>query len=629
MARLVQRAGQGEVVHELLFGSTTLGRGRLNDIVLAEPGERRMHAEVLALAGGRYLVRDNRSRTGVFVNGERVERQRELAAGDVVGVGNTEFVFDPTPSSAEQPQAAVAPAGRGFVRLTVGTMASRVFGFVREQVAATWFGLSSGIYDAYVAASTLPNLFRDVLGEQAAESAFMPVHRTLAVRGRTAEAARLLRSVLGIVVLVGSAIVALGMVFTPWLVLAVMPGFARDHPGLVSLATVLAFCMMPFLVLISVASIYGSLLLSERRFWLYSLAPVASSVAMILAVVLLTGALDAGSLALGVLAGGLVQMLVCAAPYLGRKSEIGNPKSETRGQPALRKVARSVLPVAMAALLARLATLVDRILASLFCVVGSMSALYEAFRLLQLPFGVFGLAVSRAAFPAMIERATAQDDEGFGRAVARAMRLNMFLMLPASVGLMVLATPLVRLLFEWGRFTPADTQLTALALVWYGLGLVTMGSRTVLSRAFYALLDTRTPLAVSAIDVAANLVLSVALVMTPLRHGGLALGTSVASILHAWLLKVLLERGMARQGRRLALAGLTPAILRMAAAGLAMALAAWGALAALGAMGLGQGLVARAMRVLIPGGLGLAAYVAAAAALGCEEVRLLLPRRRA
>ncbi len=279
MARLVQRTEQGEVVHELLFGSTTLGRGRLNDIVLAEPGERRVHAEVLALAGGRYLVRDNRSRSGIQMNGERVERQRELAAGDVLRVGGAEFVFDPTPDPSEQPPAPVAPAGRGFVRLTVGTMASRAFGFVREQVAATYFGLSSGIYDAYVAASTLPNLFRDVLGEQAAESAFMPVHRTLAVRGRAAEAARLLRSVLGIVVLVGSAIVALGMVFTPWLVLAVMPGFARDHPGLVSLATLLAFCMMPFLVLISVASVYGSLLLSERRFWLYSLAPIAAGCA--------------------------------------------------------------------------------------------------------------------------------------------------------------------------------------------------------------------------------------------------------------------------------------------------------------------------------------------------------------
>jgi putative peptidoglycan lipid II flippase len=563
----------------------------------------------------------------VLVNGERVEGQRELAAGDVVRVGGAEFVFDPTPDPTEQVAAPAAPAGRGFVRLTVGTLASRAFGFLRELVATAYFGLSSGIYDAYVAASTLPNLFRDVLGEQAAEGAFMPVHRTLAVRGRTAEAARLLRSVMVVVVLASLAVVVLGVVFAPWLMLAVVPGFAKSHPDLMALATRLSRWMMPFLLLIAVASVYGSLLLSDRRFWLYSLAPIASSVAMVLAVVLLTGKLGAGSLVLGVLAGGVVQMLVCAAPYLrGRRGRAPGPPVAT-GQPALRKVARSVGPVALAALLARLGNLVDRILASLFCVVGSMSALYESFRVLQLPFGVFGLAVSRAAFPAMIERATSRDDEGFSRAVVRAMRLNMFFMLPASVGLMVLATPVVRLLYERGQFTASDSELTALALVCYGLGLVTMGSRTVLSRAFYALLDTRTPLYVSAIDVAANIVLSVALVMTPLRHGGLALATSLASILHAWLLKVMLERAMARQGRRLMLQGLTPAILRMIAAGLLMALTAWGALVGLGAAGLGGGLVGKTLCVLVPGGIGLGVFVAAAAALGCEEVRRLLPRR--
>jgi putative peptidoglycan lipid II flippase len=154
-----------------------------------------------------------------------------------------------------------------------------------------------------------------------------------------------------------------------------------------------------------------------------------------------------------------------------------------------------------------------------------------------------------------------------------------------------------------------------------------MGSRTVLARAFYALLNTRTPLYVSAVDVAANVVLSILLVMTPLRHGGLALATSLASILHAWLLKVMLEREMTRQGRRLVLQGLTPAILRMMAAGLLMGLAAWGALAALSAAGLGRGLVGTILCVLVPGGVGLAVYVGAAALLGCEEVRRLIPRR--
>ena len=183
MARLIQRTERGETPHELLFQSTSIGRGRLNDIVIEDPGERRLHAEVLSLAKGRFVLRDNRSRGGLTVNGERVEEKRELGDGDVIRVGGAEFVF----VAAEEPSTAppsAAPRAGGTMQLTVGTLLARVFGYARELVATAYFGLSSGIYDAYVAASTIPNLFRDVLGEQAAESAFMPTHKTLVARGR-------------------------------------------------------------------------------------------------------------------------------------------------------------------------------------------------------------------------------------------------------------------------------------------------------------------------------------------------------------------------------------------------------------------------------------------------------------
>ena len=641
MARLTQRSDGGEVVHELLFQSTSIGRGALNDIVIDDPGERRTHAEVLALAGGSYAVRDNRSRGGVAVNGEPVTGQRTLSDGDVVRVGGVELVFDIRDTVERRIEdenedededekrrqiATRATSGKGgVVQLTVGTLGARAFGFAREMVATAYFGLSSGLLDAYVAASRVPNLFRDVLGEQAAESAFMPAHRTLVVRGRDAEAGRLLRSVLHLVLIAGLVLVGLGVIFAPWLMRLVAPGFVKPRPDLLAKATWLARWMMPFLVIIAVAAVYGSLLLAERRFWRYSMAPIAASVFMILSVALLSGRLGVGSLAIGVVGGGVLQMLVCAAPYVRGGQWRGlfrRPLVDT-SQPALRKVGRSVTPIALAAVLTRLGTLVDGMLATLFCVVGSMAALYEAFRLLQLPFGVFGLAVSRAAFPTMIEHASSQDGEGFSRAVSRALRLNLFLMLPASVALVMLAVPFVRLMYERGRFSPADTSLTAMALVAYAVGLVAMGSRTVLARAFYALLNTRTPCYVAALDVLVNIALSVALVMTSLRHAGLALATSLAAILHAWLLKVTLGREMARQGRRLELAGQWPAVARMAAAALAMALCTWAALEGLEALGVGRGLPGKLLRVAVPGAAGLAAYIGAALLAGCEEVRVL------
>jgi len=627
MARLIQRTEHGEIPHELLFQSTSIGRGRLNDIVIEDPSERRLHAEVLSLGKGRYALRDNRSRGGVTVNGERVDEKRDLADGDVVRVGGAEFLL----AAGEEPSAAARPAPRagGTVQLTVGTLISRVFGYARELVATAYFGLSSGIYDAYVAASTIPNLFRDVLGEQAAESAFMPAHLTLTSRGRKAEADRLLRSVLSVVVIAATILVVLCIWAAPWLVLAVVPGFEKKHPELMSTTIWLARWMMPFLLVIAVASVYGSLLLADRRFWRYSMAPIAASVLMVIAVVFLKQPLNAGCLAVGVVAGGVVQMWVSAVPYLRRgqwRQLFRRPLVDAR-QAALRKVARSSIPIALAAILSRLASLVDRILASVFCTLGSISALYEAFRLLQLPFGVFGLAVSRAAFPSMIERASAQDGEGFSRAVVRALRLNLFFMLPATVGMIALATPLVQVLYQRGQFSADDTELTALALVCYSVGLVSMGSRTVLTRAFYALLNTRTPFYVSLVAVPVNTALSAALVLTSLAHGGLALATSLISMLQAWLLTWLLGRDLARHGRRLDLTGLWPAILRMGAAGAAMALCTWACVAGLDRLGLAQSFFSRAFRLLVTGTGGMAAYLAVAALLGCEEIHSL--RRRA
>jgi putative peptidoglycan lipid II flippase len=513
------------------------------------------------------------------------------------------------------------------LRLTAGTMASRVLGLVREMVAMAYFG-ASGVFDAFVAASTLPNLFRDVLGEHAAESAFMPAHRTLVLRGRGAEARRLATSVLTIVVVSGLVLSVLGAVLAPWVVRVLAPRFAAERPDLLALAVSLARAMMPFLLIIAVGAVFGSLLLGERRFLRYALAPVGSSVCVIGAIVLLTGRLDAGSLAVGVVVGGVVQMAICAAPYLrrGGGEVVGGQPRLDLGQPALRQVGRSVVPIALSGVLNKFIWVTDRILANWFCAAGRLTALYMAHRLLQLPFGVLGLAVGRAAFPSLIEGASSREGERFSREVVRALRLNVFLMLPATVGLVVLAVPFVGVMFERGRFTGEHTRWVALALGCYAVGLVGMGMRTVLSRAFYALLNTRTPLVLSAIAIGANLVLNVALVVTPLGHGGLALASSLATWLQVVLLVVMLRREMARQGRALSLAGLPWAVGRMAASAAAMAAATWGCLAVLRAVGAGGGVLWHALCLVVPGGVGVAVYFGVALVLRCEEVAQVLRR---
>jgi len=625
MARLAQRIDGEKHSHELLFQSTSIGRGRLNDIVVDDPGERRLHAEVVSLGRGRHLVRDNRSRGGVRVNGERVEEQRELRDGDVLQVGRAEFVFEAAPEEGARPEKRAPRLGRGVVRLTFGTLVSRLLGYVREMVAMAYFG-ATGAFDAYVAATTLPNLFRDVLGEYAAENAFMPTYKTLVGRGREAEARRLMTSVMRVVVVSGVVLVVLGVLLAPWLIVAIVPGFATRHPHLVDTATALARWMMPFLLIIAVAAVFASLLLAERRFLRYSLAPAGSSACAIGAMVLLKGRLDIGSLAVGVVVGGFVQMAICAAPYIGRRRRDDRRRGPV-DRAALRKIGRSVVPIALAGILSKVAGVVDRILASCFCHVGRIASLYGAHRLLQLPFGILGLAVGRAAFPSLIEEASSQDGDGFSRQVVRALRLNAFLMLPATVGLVLLARPFVSVMFERRAFTAEHTGWVALALVCYSVGLVAMGARTVLSRAFYALLNTRTPFYLSAASVGANVVLSVALVITPLGHGGLALASAVAAWLQASLLLVMLRREVARHGRRLSLAGLGCGLARLVACAVVMAGCTWACARGLVGLWEGRGIGARVLSVAVPGLVGLAAYVGAAVVLQCEELGELRRRK--
>ena len=624
MARLVRQTDGGSERHELLFRSMSIGRGLLNDVVIDDPGERRVHAEILALGRGRHVVRDKRSRGGVFVNGLRAEGLHALANGDRVRVGEAVFVFEAEPEDAAEAKPREDTMAGGVLKLTVGTLVSRVFGYVREVVALAYFGLS-GLFDAYVAALTLPNLFRDVLGERVAESAFTPAHRTLVNKGRGGDARRLTASVLCFVAFAGLVLVVFGVVFAPWLVMAIVPGFAGEHPDLVATTTRLARWMMPYLAVIAVSAVFGSLLLSERRFMRYALAPVGSSVCVILSVVLLHRVLGVGALAVGLVAGGLAQMVISAMPYLRRREEtlfVGGPLVDWHHAP-LRKVARSAAPIAAAGLMSRLSSVVDRALASMVPGTGRIGALYAAQRLMQLPFGIFGLAVGRAAFPSLIEEASSHRTGGFSKAVVRALRYNMFLMLPATVAIMMLVRPFVRVMYERGEFTPAHTGLAAVALLWYAVGLSAMGARTVLTRAFYARLSTRTPFVLSAVQVGTNVVLSILLVRTRLEHGGLALATSIAFCLEAALLLVMLRREVAEHGGTLSLAGLWGGIAKIGACGGLMVLSMWWCTVALAGALASDGTWARVAQVAVPGLVGMAAYMLSAAVLGCQELRAL------
>jgi len=510
------------------------------------------------------------------------------------------------------------------LKLFLGTFASRVLGFVRILLTARYFG-ARGAMDMFNIAYMIPNLFRRVLGEEAVESSFLPTFKSLAAGGRSREAWRTAGAVLNWLLMLLVAAAALCALLAPQLVSWLLaPGFDAE---MTAETAALGRVMAPFIIIIGLAAFVGALLLAHGQVWAYGIAPTLFNVGWIGAIVLTHRQLGLMSMAWGVLLGGCLQLTGAAVAV-----QFGPSRSEARGAFRLtrqvddttRQVFRLAVPVCAGALIARMASVVDRAVAS-FLPEGSVSALGYAMPLVLLPFALFGLSVGRAALMPLSECAARDDAEGFHHSLAGAVRLGLALLLPISLGTMLLARQLVAVL-QSGDFGPAETAMCTRALFWYAPGLLGMGFVSLFSRALHAVKDTASPMRAATVALVVNAVLSVALSLTPLAHGGIALATSVAMTLQAGLLFAYLV-GRHRAGDAANLGwGLWASLARVALASALMA----GALAATTAFTdsavTGTTLFSRLTRLMLPATVGGLAYVLTLALLAPGLVRRLIRR---
>uniref|UniRef100_A0A832I1Q2 Probable lipid II flippase MurJ n=1 Tax=Eiseniibacteriota bacterium TaxID=2212470 RepID=A0A832I1Q2_UNCEI len=463
---------------------------------------------------------------------------------------------------------------------TVGaaTMVSRVLGLVREQVMATLFGAGLAT-DAFNVAFRIPNLLRDLFAEGAMSSAFVPTFTAVREREGDAAAWAFGRQLMAALVVVLAALCGAGWVFAPALVRLFAPGFA-DVPGKLELTVLLTRVMLPFLPAVALAAAAMGMLHAHGRFGVPALAPMLLNLGMVVVGVGLIpaaralGQPDVLAMAVGVLVGGVLQFGVQLPALAGLGFRL---RFERPTFPApVRRVAALMLPATVGLAATQLNLLVSTIVASLL-EQGSVSWLWYAFRLMQLPIGVFGVALATVSLPALSRAAVAHDLDGVRTTLSATVRLVLLLTIPAAVWLAVMSAPVVALLYEHGRFGPRDTARTAAALVMYCVGLPAFAAVGVLTRAFYALGDTRRPLQASAVSVGLNIALNLTL-MGPLGHLGLALATSLTSIANALQLAFHLRRRLGRiEGRRMA-----QTAARVAAASLAVGLACAAGLALLG-----------------------------------------------
>jgi putative peptidoglycan lipid II flippase len=429
---------------------------------------------------------------------------------------------------------------------------SRISGLLREMIMAKLFGAGQD-YDAFLLGFRIPNLTRDLFAEGALSSAFVPVFsRYLATKGKR-EAAELSNLVATALLLVVGAICVLGIVFSPQLVWLLASGFARV-PGKFELAVKLTRVMFPFLLLVALAAQAMGILNALNQFGIpalsstfFNLGSLAFGLGFGYTVGRWMGVSLVMSMAFGVVVGGAVQWLF-QMPSLFRAGIFFRLRLDF-AHPGLRNIMQLMGPAILGNAAVQINVLVNTNFASSITdasghvINGPVSWLSYAFRFMQLPLGLFGVAIASATLPAISRSAALAQMDEFRLTLSRSLGIVFLLTIPSSVGLAVLGPSMIGAVYQWGHFHASDTHQTAMALSCYALGLAGYSAIKILAPAFYALNDARTPMLVSIASIGINLAAASTMVkLAGLGHLGLALSTSAVALFGSAALFILLRR---------------------------------------------------------------------------------------
>lgn len=486
------------------------------------------------------------------------------------------------PSGESSPASQVSPASgsprhssrtvaRSAGTIGLATMTSRILGLVREQVMAYLFG-AGNVVDAFNVAYRIPNLVRDLFAEGAMSAAFVPTFTRYLTRDGKPAALRLGSHVINGLLVVTAVIVVAGIVFAEPLVWLFASDYAKV-PGKFEMTVAMTRVMLPFLTLVALAAACMGMLNALDRYLVPALAPAMFNVGSILVTVLGVPLLMwlgwpiVYALPVGVVAGGVAQLVV-QWPSLRREGYRYEAVLDPR-EPGLRRVLLLMGPGTLGLAATQINVFVNTWLATGEGT-GAVSWLTYSFRLMYLPLGIFGVSIATASLPGIARRAAEQDTVGLRDTVSSSIAMMLTLNVPATVGLMVLAEPIVALLFERGAFTARDTTATAGALMFYAVGLTGYSVVKIASPTFYALGQSRTPVMVSVLSVLVNAGLNLLLVRE-YGYRGLAFGTSLTALLNAGLLLLLLRRQLGRLDAR----HLVSVLIRVGLASAAMGVAAW------------------------------------------------------
>jgi putative peptidoglycan lipid II flippase len=412
----------------------------------------------------------------------------------------------------------------------LATLLSRILGFVRDAAIAWYFGAGFAS-DAFIAAFRLPNVFRRLFGEGAFSSAVVPVFTEVLYQHGKQESNRLAGDALRLLALILGLVAGASILLAPWLVRLIAPGFEAEK---YQLTVTLTRIMLPYVFFVCLVALSSAILNVYHHFAAPALSPVMLNLGMIGAIFLIAPQMDVPivGLAIGVIIGGFLQLALQFQPLI--RQGVAFWRHRSLFHPAMRSIGRLMLPVILGAAVYQINILISTLLGTLLAE-GSVTVLYFADRLVQFPLGLFAIAATTAVLPSLSRQAAAGDWRSYKETLGQGIRIILFLTVPAMVGLIILAEPIVALLFERGQFDAAAVQLTAGALSYYAIGLWAVAAVRIIAAGYFALQDTKTPLKAALVSIGANLVLG-AILMRSMAQNGLALATSIASMLNLTIL---------------------------------------------------------------------------------------------
>jgi putative peptidoglycan lipid II flippase len=441
--------------------------------------------------------------------------------------------------------------------MSIATFISRILGYVRDMIFALYFG-ATGISDTFFAAFRIPNLLRELFAEGSMSSAFIPVLTEYRQKRGEEEANRLIEITFTFIIIVVGIICIVGIIFSSAIVTVIAPGFLNS-PEKFSLTVLLTRIMFPFLLFISLAALVMGALNTKKVFFIPALAPAMLNIVLILSILFFESRAEQPIIAaaIGVMAGGFVQFAFQLPSFFKNKYSLGFNTSFSH--PGLKRMAILLIPATLALAVNQINIVVSNVLAS-YLQPGSITYLFYSMRLVQFPIGIFGVAMGMAVLPTLSEHAVKGDFDKLTDDFSFALRLLFFITVPAMAGLIALREPIVNILFQRGKFDYTATVGTAQALLFYSMGIWSIVGVRVVTAGFYSLQDTRTPVKVAVIALAANIVFSIVL-MKPLKHSGLALANALASSINFTVLFYFLRKKLKRVDTKRVLRSFTKTIL--------------------------------------------------------------------